>query len=76
MCCQYFVDSFFGDFVGIFFLCSMVLLFQVLLENVGEEFDVLLELLFLKQIFKQGGSICIKFGDSVIEYFKDFRLVL
>ena len=51
----------------------MVLLFQVLLENVGEELDALLEPLLLKQTFKQGGSICIKLGDSVIEYSKDFR---
>ena len=48
---------------------------QVLLENVGEELDPLLEPLLLKQTFKQGGSICIKLGDSVIEYSKDFRLV-
>ena len=48
---------------------------QVLLENVGEELDPLLEPLLLKQTFKQGGSICIKLGDSVIEYSKDFRSV-
>ena len=47
----------------------------MLLENVGEELDPLLEPLLLKQTFKQGGSICIKLGDSVIEYSKDFRLV-
>ena len=46
---------------------------QVLLENIGEELDPVLEPLLLKQTFKQGGSICIKLGDSVIEYSKDFR---
>ena len=45
------------------------------MENVGEELDPLLEPLLLKQTFKQGGSICIKLGDSVIEYSKDFRSV-
>ena len=54
---------------------SAELPFQVLLENVGEELDPLLEPLLLKQTFKQGGSICIKLGDSVIEYSKDFRSV-
>ncbi|EDO45806.1 predicted protein [Nematostella vectensis] len=48
----------------------------VLLENVGEELDPLLEPLLLKQTFKQGGSICIKVGDSVIEYSKDFRFYI
>lgn len=46
---------------------------QVLLENIGEELDPLLEPLLLKQSFKQGASICIKLGDSVIEYNPDFR---
>ncbi|RDD45105.1 Dynein heavy chain 7, axonemal, partial [Trichoplax sp. H2] len=45
----------------------------VLLENVGEELDPILEPLLLKQTFKQGGSICIRLGDSTIEYAKDFR---
>ncbi|XP_028408947.1 dynein heavy chain 7, axonemal-like [Dendronephthya gigantea] len=48
----------------------------VLLENVGEELDPVLEPLLLKQTFKQGGSICIKLGDSVIEYSKDFRFYM
>jgi len=45
----------------------------VLLENVGEEIDPLLESLLLKQTFKQGGALCVKLGDSVIEYNPDFR---
>lgn len=40
----------------------------VLLENVGEELDPLLESVLLKQIFKQGGAMCVKLGDSIIEY--------
>jgi dynein heavy chain len=45
----------------------------VLLENINEELDPILEPILLKQTFKQGGSICIRLGDSTIEYSKDFR---
>lgn len=48
----------------------------VLLENVGEELDPVLEPLLLKQVFKQGGSMCIRLGDSTIEYSKDFRFYI
>ncbi|XP_014680372.1 PREDICTED: dynein heavy chain 7, axonemal-like, partial [Priapulus caudatus] len=48
----------------------------VLLENIGEELDPVLEPLLLKQTFKQGGSICIKIGDSTIEYSPDFRFYM
>lgn len=48
----------------------------VLLENIGEELDALLEPILLKQIFKQGGSLCLKLGDSIVEYNPDFRYVL
>lgn len=48
----------------------------VLLENVGEELDPVLESLLLKQTFKQGGALCIKLGDSVIEYSTDFRFYI
>lgn len=48
----------------------------VLLENVGEELDALLEPLLLKQTFKQGGAMCIKLGDSVVEYSPQFRFYL
>ena len=40
----------------------------MLLENVGEELDPSLEPLLLKQIFKQGGTNCIRLGDSTVEY--------
>jgi len=48
----------------------------VLLENVGEELDPILESLLLKQTFKQGGAICIKLGDNVLEYAADFRFYI
>lgn len=48
----------------------------VLLENVQEELDPILEPLLLKQVFKQGGAMCIKLGDSTIEYSFDFRFYI
>lgn len=47
-----------------------------LLENIGEELDPLLEPLLLKQTFKQGGSLCIKLGDQIVEYSPDFRFYM
>lgn len=49
---------------------------KVLLENIGEELDPILEPLLLKQTFKQAGSICIRLGDSTIEYAPDFRFYI
>ncbi|XP_028254184.1 dynein heavy chain 7, axonemal isoform X2 [Parambassis ranga] len=48
----------------------------VLLENVGEELDPILEPLLLRQTFKVGGSLCIRLGDSNIEYAPDFRFYI
>ncbi|XP_041837982.1 dynein heavy chain 7, axonemal isoform X2 [Melanotaenia boesemani] len=48
----------------------------VLLENVGEELDPVLEPLLLKQTFKQGGAMCIRLGDSTIEYAPEFRFYI
>ncbi|XP_035507000.1 dynein axonemal heavy chain 7 isoform X2 [Scophthalmus maximus] len=48
----------------------------VLLENVGEELDPILEPLLLRQTFKQGGTMCIRLGDSTIEYAPDFRFYI
>lgn len=45
----------------------------ILLENIGEELDAMLEPILLKQTFKQGGALCIKLGDTVVEYNTDFR---
>lgn len=46
---------------------------QVLLENVLEELDPMLEPLLQQQTFKQGGALCIKIGDTIVEYSKDFK---
>ncbi|XP_052236951.1 dynein axonemal heavy chain 7-like isoform X2 [Dreissena polymorpha] len=48
----------------------------VLLENVGEELDPMLEPLLLKQTFKQAGALCIRLGDSTIEYSQDFKFYI
>ena len=48
----------------------------VLLENVGDCLDPALEPLLQKQTFQQGGSVCIKLGESTIEYSKDFRMYI
>lgn len=45
----------------------------LLLENVGEELDALLEPVLMKQTFKQGGALCIKLGDTIVEYNNNFR---
>ena len=48
----------------------------VLLENVGEELDPSIEPILLKQVFKQGGVMCIRLGDSTIEYSDLFRFYI
>ncbi|XP_053325574.1 dynein axonemal heavy chain 12 [Spea bombifrons] len=48
----------------------------LLLENVGEELDPSLEPLLLKQTFKQGGVECIRLGETIIEYSRDFRFYI
>jgi dynein heavy chain, axonemal len=48
----------------------------VLLENVPETLDATLEPLLLKQTFKQGGAMCIKLGDAVVEYSASFRFFM
>ncbi|XP_034174982.2 dynein heavy chain at 36C [Osmia lignaria lignaria] len=48
----------------------------VLLENVGEELDAALESLLMKQTFRAGGAVCIKIGDSIIEYSDHFRFYI
>lgn len=47
----------------------------MLLENVLEELDPMLEPLLQQQTFRQGGALCIKIGDAVVEYSKDFKYV-
>ncbi|RKO97032.1 hypothetical protein CAUPRSCDRAFT_11277 [Caulochytrium protostelioides] len=48
----------------------------ILLEDVGEELDAALEPLLLRQTFKQGGVLCIKLGETVVEYSPDFHLYI
>jgi dynein heavy chain len=48
----------------------------VLCENVEEDLDPALEPVLLKQTFKQGGALCIKLGDQIIEYAPDFRYTM
>lgn len=48
----------------------------VLLENVKEELDPILEPVLQKQVFRSGGSMCIRLGDAVVEYSKDFRFYI
>ncbi|XP_044001453.1 dynein axonemal heavy chain 7-like [Aphidius gifuensis] len=48
----------------------------VLLENIGQELDAMLEPILLKQTFKQGGAMCIKLGDNVIEFNSEFRFYI
>ncbi|KAL0118214.1 hypothetical protein PUN28_009103 [Cardiocondyla obscurior] len=48
----------------------------VLLENVEEKLDAILEPVLLKQTFKHAGALCIKLGDTVVEYNNNFRLYI
>ena len=48
----------------------------VLLENVGEVLDPTLEPLLQKAVFKQGGVMCIRLGDSTVEYSDMFRFYI
>ena len=54
----------------------LLLLSQVLLENVGEYVDPMLEPVLQKNIFKQGGVPCLRFGENVIEYNDNFRFYI
>ena len=47
-----------------------------LLENVAEELDPMLEPVLLKQVFKSGGVLSIKLGDSIVEYHKAFKFYM
>ncbi|RNA22874.1 dynein heavy chain axonemal-like [Brachionus plicatilis] len=48
----------------------------LLIEDLGEEIDPQLEPVLLKAVFKHNSTDCIKVGDMIIEYSKDFRLYL
>ncbi len=42
-------------------------------SRAGEELDPSLEPLLLKQLFMSGHALCIKLGDTVVEYNEGFR---
>ncbi|XP_043498185.1 dynein axonemal heavy chain 7-like isoform X3 [Polistes fuscatus] len=48
----------------------------VLLENIEEELDAVLEPILLKQTFKQSGALCIRLGDTIVEYNSNFRFYI
>ena len=48
----------------------------VLIESVGEELPAILDPLLLKQVFKQGGTNVVQFGDSTVPYSSSFRLYM
>jgi dynein heavy chain len=48
----------------------------VLLENVGESLDASLEPILLKQTFKQSGTLCIKLGDTIVQWSPEFVLYI
>lgn len=48
----------------------------VLLENIGEELDAILEPVLAQQTFKQGGALCLKLGDAVVEYSTKFKFYI
>ena len=48
----------------------------VLLEDIQETLDPSLEPLLLRQVFKQGGMMCLRLGDATIEYSDDFRFYI
>ena len=45
-------------------------------EKILEEMDPTLEPLLQKAIFKQGGVMCIRLGDSTVEYSENFRFYM
>ena len=47
-----------------------------LCENVLEELDPVLEPVLLKQVFKSGGVMSIRLGDSTVEYNKEFKFYI
>lgn len=48
----------------------------VLLENVGQELDPGIEPVLLKQVFKKGGQLLLRLGDTDVPYSEDFKLLI
>lgn len=47
-----------------------------LIENVGIEFESVLDPILMRSYFKHAGQISIKVGDNVVPYNPEFRLFL
>jgi len=48
----------------------------ILIENIGETLEPTLEPVLLKQTFRQAGGICIRLGDTTLDYSSDFKLYM
>ena len=48
----------------------------VLLENVGEQLDPSLDPILSKQVFKSGGRLLIRLGDSDVDYDPNFKFFI
>ncbi|KAL3266451.1 hypothetical protein HHI36_010623 [Cryptolaemus montrouzieri] len=48
----------------------------VLIENIGLELDPALDPVLLRQVFKQGGTLVMKLGDTIVPYDNNFRLYM
>lgn len=48
----------------------------VLMENIEEYLDPSLEPLLLKQIYKKGGRLVLRLGDTDVDYIEDFRFYM
>jgi len=48
----------------------------VIYEDAGETFDPMLDPILGKQIEKKGSSWCIRLGDQLVEYSRDFKFFI
>ncbi|KAK9870895.1 hypothetical protein WA026_009851 [Henosepilachna vigintioctopunctata] len=48
----------------------------VLIENISLELDPALDPVLLRQVFKQGGTLVMKLGDTIVPYDNKFRLYM
>lgn len=46
------------------------------MENIQEELDAILEPVLSQQTFRQGGALCLKLGDSIVEFNPSFRFYI
>jgi len=48
----------------------------VLLENIATELDPVLDPVLQRSTYKQGNSVVLKLGDTVVPYNQDFKLYI